>query len=128
MTARTLWADLKQAGIPYRDEDGRVADFHALRHTFITNLARGGVHPKIAQALARHSTTTLTMDRYTHTVIGEQAEALRVRPDLPDSGENRTVLWATGTCDGCSDSTPDSTGNSTNLGSPRKPHHSPRGM
>ena len=38
--------------------------FHALRHTFITNLARSGVHPKTAQSLARHSTITLTMDRY----------------------------------------------------------------
>ena len=59
--------DLDEAGIPYRDDAGRVADFHSLRHTFITNLARGGVHPKVAQALARHSTITLTMDRYSHT-------------------------------------------------------------
>ena len=79
----------------YRDDAGRVADFHALRHTFITNLAASGVHPKVAQALARHSTITLTMDRYTHTVLGEQSEALAVLPDLtvPISGEQR----ATGT-------------------------------
>lgn len=32
--------------LAYRDEAGRVADFHALRHAFITNLARAGVHPK----------------------------------------------------------------------------------
>ncbi|MFH5804676.1 hypothetical protein [Alienimonas sp. DA493] len=37
----------------YRDAAGRVLDFHALRHTFVTNLARSGVHPKHAQALAR---------------------------------------------------------------------------
>lgn len=123
---RVLRKDLQDARIAYRDDDGCVVDFHALRHTFITNLARGGVHPKVAQALARHSTITLTMDRYTHTVIGEQAEALRVLPDLPGSGENRTALRATGTRDGRSDSTPDSTENSTNLGSPREPHHSPR--
>jgi hypothetical protein len=31
--------DRDTAGIPERDDAGRVADFHALRHTFITNLA-----------------------------------------------------------------------------------------
>ncbi len=56
--------------LAYADESGHVIDFHALRHTFITNLARGGVHPKTAQSLARHSTITLTMDRYSHTVLG----------------------------------------------------------
>lgn len=50
----------------YVDAAGRVADFHALRHTYITNLATAGVSPKTAQTLARHSTITLTMDRYTH--------------------------------------------------------------
>ena len=48
------------------DDAGRVADFHSLRHTFISNLAASGVHPKVAQQLARHSTITLTMDRYSH--------------------------------------------------------------
>jgi hypothetical protein len=57
-------------------------DFHALRHTFLTNLARSGVHPKVAQALARHSTITLTMDRYTHTVLEDQVKALAKLPDL----------------------------------------------
>ncbi len=27
----------------------QVADFHCLRHTFVTNLANGGVHPKVAK-------------------------------------------------------------------------------
>ena len=64
------------------DHAGRKADFHALRHTFITNLAAGNVHPKTAQALARHSTITLTMDRYTHSMRDDEAEALDVLPDL----------------------------------------------
>jgi len=80
--ARMLRADLEAAGIPYRDESGRVADFHSLRHTFVTNLANSGVHPKVAQALARHSTVTLTMDRYSHTYMGEQSEAVAALPDL----------------------------------------------
>ena len=83
----------------YRDEAGRVVDFHALRHTFITNLARGGAHPKVAQSLARHSTITLTMDRYTHVVLGEQAEALRNLPDVSKQQPDREQRRATGTCD-----------------------------
>ncbi|MCZ6851587.1 MAG: tyrosine-type recombinase/integrase [Planctomycetota bacterium] len=48
-------ADLDAAGIPYRDDAGRVADFHALRHTFISNLVRArgpsqdGAEPRTAQ-------------------------------------------------------------------------------
>ena len=80
--------DVDAAGIEYRDQDGRVVDFHALRHTFITNLARSGVHPKAAQTLARHSTITLTMDKYSHTAIGEQAEALKGLPDLTGPAAN----------------------------------------
>jgi hypothetical protein len=41
----------------YKDTQGRYADFHANRHTFITNLGRAGVNPKTAQTLARHSST-----------------------------------------------------------------------
>ncbi len=56
-----LKGDLKAAGIPFKDSLGRQADFHALRHTFITNLARSGVHPRTAQTLARHSTMELIL-------------------------------------------------------------------
>ena len=68
--------------LAYIDAGGRYADFHALRHSFISALASGGVHPKTAQTLARHSTITLTMDRYSHTYRGEAAAALNVLPDL----------------------------------------------
>ncbi len=40
--------------LKYKDSQGRFADFHCLRHTFITNLSLSGVSPKIAQTLARH--------------------------------------------------------------------------
>jgi hypothetical protein len=89
--------DIAGAGIVYRDDDGRVADFHSRRHTFISNLARSGVHPKVAQSLAHHSTITLTMDRYLHTVIGEQADALRGLPDL--TGPVASEVRKTGTDD-----------------------------
>src|SRR5690606_6646738 len=44
--------------------------------------AASGVHPKLAQELARHSTITLTMDRYTHTAWENMAAALERLPDL----------------------------------------------
>lgn len=50
-------------GIPYVDDRGHHADFHALRKTFITNLSRAGVFPKTDQLTARHSDINLTMKR-----------------------------------------------------------------
>ena len=76
---------------------GGVADFHALRHTFITNLARSGVHPKTAQALARHSTITLTMDRYSHSLLEDHAAAVGRLPDLAQASDQEAR--ATGTDD-----------------------------
>jgi integrase/recombinase XerD len=72
----------------YRDRDGRVADFHAIRHTFVTDLVRAGVSPKDAKELARHSTITLTMDRYSHVTVKDTAAAvarltLPIAPELP---------------------------------------------
>lgn len=66
----------------YQDAVGRFADFHALRHTFITGLARAGVHPKLAQDLARHSTINLTMSVYSHSLLTERADAVEVLPDV----------------------------------------------
>ena len=90
-------ADLDAAGIALRDDAGLVVDFHSLRHTFITNLANGGVHPKTAQTLARHCSITLTMDRYSHTLREQEAEALGVLPDLAPS--SREAARRTGTDD-----------------------------
>lgn len=68
-----------------RDADGRVLDFHALRHTFGTLLARAGVAPKVAMDLMRHSDINLTMKLYSHTVVKDRAAALDALPDL-DAG------------------------------------------
>ena len=89
----------KRLSLVYRDSEGRTLDFHATRHTFISLLAKSGVHPKMAQSLARHSTITLTMDRYTHVGLFDQAHALESLPNmLPPSPESeRQTLQATGT-------------------------------
>lgn len=41
--------------LAYCDHNGRYADFHSNRHTFITSLPRNHVSPRTAQTLARHS-------------------------------------------------------------------------
>jgi integrase/recombinase XerD len=66
----------------YKDSDGKYADFHALRHTFITNLCKANVSPKTAQALARHSDISLTMNVYTHVDQEEQAAAINKLPEV----------------------------------------------
>lgn len=91
------------------DESGRVLDFHCLRHTYITRLAKSGVHPKTAQARARHSTITLTMDAYTHSLRSDERSALDllpavVKPDRPERQEARP----TGTDDAAAQITNDS--------------------
>ena len=65
----------------YVDSQGRYADFHALRHSFITHLGRTGIHFKTAQDLARHSVPTLTA-RYTHGFKGDEVAAINALPDL----------------------------------------------
>lgn len=75
-TAKMLRADMAAAGIPYRDAAGRYLDFHALRHSFGTHLVRSGVNPKVVQKLMRHSTITLTMDRYAHADDDDMRQAL----------------------------------------------------
>ena len=63
------------------DALGRVVDFHALRHSFVTNLAAAGVAPAVAQKLARHSTSRLTLDVYTHVGSEGMADAVAALPD-----------------------------------------------
>jgi integrase len=58
-------ADLACAGLDGEDEQGRIVDFHSLRTTMISRLSAAGVHPRTAQALARHSKIELTMATYT---------------------------------------------------------------
>lgn len=58
-----------------KDHDGKVLDFHALRHTCGAWLALAGVQPKVIQTIMRHSTITLTMDAYGHLFPGQESDA-----------------------------------------------------
>ena len=57
--------DLKAASIPYEDELGRFADFHALRYTFATFLTVSQAGQRVTQELMRHSDPELTAGLYT---------------------------------------------------------------
>lgn len=94
-TAKMLQVDLADAGIAYVDDAGLFADFHALRHTTGSLLAASGCHPKVAQSIMRHGDINLTMSLYTHTLRGQESEAVRSLPDL--SLPSRESLRASGT-------------------------------
>ena len=89
---------VKSDFLKFEDTDGRIADFHSLRHSFCTALAKAGVAPKVAQDLARHSDINLTLSHYSHTLVEDRAEALESLPGL--SGPDVEAIRATGTDDG----------------------------
>ena len=101
--AEMLRGDLTDTGIPYAVEgpDGpEYADFHALRHSFLTLGGRSGIDLRTLQELAGHSDPKLTA-RYTHRRLYDLAAAVDKLPDLvPDSPEadaSAISLRSTGT-------------------------------
>ena len=102
--AAMLRKDLEAVGIPYQDESGRYADFHAQRHTFISNVGRSGATVKETQTLARHSTSALTLDVYSHIGLYDERRAIEKLPQLhnidnKNSERNRAVAQRIGTDD-----------------------------
>jgi len=74
----------------YCNHDGLYADFHSLRHLFMTNLARAGVSPAMARTLARHANIRLTLGIYTHVELHDQTAAIESLPAPPAVDENET--------------------------------------
>ena len=58
------------------------ADFHSLRHTLATNLARAGTSPRIAMEVMRHSDIKLTTKTYTDAGLLPVADAVVKLPSL----------------------------------------------
>jgi integrase len=100
--AEMLRGDLEAAGIPYAVEgpDGPLyADFHSLRHTYLTLGGRAGIDLRTLQELAGHSTPTLTA-RYSHRRLHDLAGAVEKLPNflpVPQDGNEAGALRATGT-------------------------------
>ena len=79
--AAMLRMDLIAAGIPYRDAEGLIFDFHALRCEHATLLDLAGVSPRVVQRKMRHSSLELT-GRYTRHRDADMKEAVKTLPDL----------------------------------------------
>lgn len=73
--SKAVAADMAAAGLKTKTDEGKV-DFHALRHSFITMLAMGGVEIAVAQRLARHQNYELTSRVYTHLGLSDTGKAL----------------------------------------------------
>ena len=97
--ALMLRKDLKAVGIPYtvQGPDGpEHADFHALRHTYLTLLGRSGVDLRTQQELAGHASPVVTA-RYSHVRLHDLAGAVDRLPDLVPNQQQPQALPATGT-------------------------------
>ena len=82
-TAEMLKFDLDRAGIPFRNSQDEVFDFHALRVQCASSLARANVHVKVMQERLRHSTSKLTLDIYSRLSQSEQDQtAVEALPRL----------------------------------------------
>lgn len=91
-----LRLDLADAGIPYvvHGPDGpEYADFHALRHSYLTLGASAGIDLRTLQELAGHSTPLLTA-RYTHRRRHDLTAAVARMPSLVsgEKGEDQLAL------------------------------------
>jgi len=62
--ASRLKVDAERVGVAYRDEQGRYADFHALRYTWATFMRKHGIADNFARKQMRHQTIRQT-DSYT---------------------------------------------------------------
>jgi hypothetical protein len=93
-------ADLKAAGIDYRDWADRVADFRSLRQTIISQLALSSLAAEVTQTLARRWDVSLTLGVYGHVAVHHQVsgiESLRSIPTTTDQGAESAVMRDTGT-------------------------------
>ena len=107
MVARQKWLDevkgdgdelkerLKSDFLCFCNHSGLYADFHSLRHWFISGLAKAGVKPKMAQTLARHSDVRLTLGVYTHVELPDRSAAIELL-GAPPSGNHNTAAVAEG--------------------------------
>jgi integrase len=92
--ADMLRGDLDAAGIAYAVEgpDGpEYADFHSLRHSFLTLGGRSGIDLRTLQVLAGHSKPELTA-RYSHRRLYDLTGAVNKLPNLvPSDAETTTA-------------------------------------
>jgi integrase len=107
-TAEMLREDLEAAGVPYKTDEG-VADFHASRGTYVSNLVASGASVKTCQTLARHSEPALTIGIYAKSSWHDVQGAVEKLPDLLSTTAEPEAMRATGTDGGPQSATSDAT-------------------
>lgn len=60
----------------FRASVGTDATLHELRHSYLTQLARAGVHPRVMMRLAGHESMKVCMEIYTHVSDDMQRDAV----------------------------------------------------
>jgi integrase len=83
---RALRRDMKAAGIPIMDGNGRKFDLHAMRTTCCTFLLAAGVPARLVQEIMRHSDIRLTTKNYadmSRSPLRESMNALAPLVTLP---------------------------------------------
>lgn len=93
-TAHMVRHDLALAGLPYRDDNGKVADFHSLRVSFVSAVVRAGASIKEAQTLARHCDPSLTFKIYAKTSLHDLGRALAATPPTAGCAAQETTARA----------------------------------
>lgn len=79
---KTYKRDLERAGIAYKDERGRQADFHALRMSYNMLLAKQNVPIRVAKELMRHTDIELTAQVYTDPKVFDLHGAVETLPRI----------------------------------------------
>ena len=95
-TADMIRTDLEAAGIAYATDgpDGpEYADFHSLRHSFLTLGGRSGIDLRTLQELAGHSTPLLTA-RYSHRRLHDLVGAIEKLPAFVPASQAGTPAEA----------------------------------
>ncbi len=102
ITKDALWAELgtlETVGQKTKrvvDARGRVVDFHSLRTTLGSRLARAGVDPRVTRRVMRHSTLATTDRHYTDLELGDLHEGIAQLKTPPETPPRSAPEMATG--------------------------------
>lgn len=96
--ARRIRHDLLRTGVPYETDQGK-ADFHRLRHDYVSHLIASGIDPVTVQRLARHTGITVTMRHSPRVPLATQFEAMEAVPEIISLESGMAGTRKTGTDD-----------------------------
>jgi integrase len=125
-TSDMIRRDLEVAGVAHATDDG-IADFHALRHTFITQVVAAGASIHEARKLARHSSPEITFRVYTHARLEDLSRTLASLPTIEGPSIDSAAVRRTGTDEATVHGPPNGPLSSQKMGNSGKHRESNRG-